>query len=234
MAIDKGRYRTEFAATLKGAGAVNLMKETRPMMGERRRAAISAAVESFQPPERKLDFAAAEEIRRRSAAGESVSSLARSYQVARQTIHPILQRRIYRAPPSRPWRVPPSPLPTVEPPPWMSAVEFHWLAGWLEGEGSFLAPPPSDPRRSRISGQARDEDVVAKVGRLLRVKPILDLSDRARNPAWSVMWRVLVAGGRAVSIMNAIEPVMGTRRKHQIRSAIDSAQRAIGATRCRP
>src|SRR3954470_10928174 len=39
-----------------------------------------------------------------TAEGDSVSSLARSFGVARQTIHRILKREIYWAPPPRPWR----------------------------------------------------------------------------------------------------------------------------------
>lgn len=226
MAIDKGRYRTEYAATLKGGGAVDFMTEIRPLMGRRRQQAIDAAIKLYKPPQRKLDFGSAEEIRRRFHAGESVSSLARSYSVARQTIHPILQGHIYRSPPSRPWRNTEKMLPHAKPPPEMSVVEFHWLAGWLEGEGSFLAPPPSDLRRPRISAKARDKDVMAKVGRLLAVKPIPDRSGELRNPTWSTLWRVLLQGSRASRLMLALEPMMGRRRQTQIRRAITATTRA--------
>ena len=226
LAIDKGKYRTEFAATLKGERAVEFMRDIEAMMGERRRAAIARAIRCFRVPNRKLNYdGAAEEIRRRHQRGESVSSLARFFLVARQTIHQILQGHIYRAPPSRPWRDPRPALPAAEPPPWMSALEFHWLAGWLEGEGSFLAPPPSDPFHCRISGQARDEDVMAEVGRLLGVKPLLDRSGQARNPEWSAMWRVLLKGSRAMALMLAVEPLAGIRRRHQIGSALRAVKR---------
>lgn len=223
MEIDKGEYRTEFAATLKGQGAVALMTDIRPLMGERRQQAIDAALYYYRPPARKLSFDVAKEIRRRFALGESVSSLARNYNVARQTIHPILKGRIYRAPPHRPWRDQLPELPRVDPPPWMSEHELHWLAGWLEGEGSFLAPPPSKPNLPRISGQARDKDVVAEVGRLLQIKPVFDPSGPFRNPNWSPMWRVLVQGRRAITLMLALEPLMGQRRGEKIRAAITAA-----------
>jgi hypothetical protein len=159
MGIDKGRYRTEYAATLKGSGAVTFMTDIRPLMGQRRQGAIDTAIQCYHPPKPKLAFSDAEEIRRRFSNGESVSSLARLYKVTRQTIYPILQRRIYHTPPSRPWRNPKTVLAETVPPPGISPGEFHWLAGWLEGEGSFLAPPPSDPRRPRISATTRDQDV---------------------------------------------------------------------------
>jgi hypothetical protein len=227
MAIDKGQYRTEYGATLKGEGAVAFMTELKPLMGQRRQQAIHMAIRRYRPPKRKLDFAGAEEIRRRSGTGESVSSLARSYNVARQTIHPILQNRIYRRPPSRPWRDPKQALPeAAAPAPGMSPGEFYWLAGWLEGEGSFLAPPPSDPRRPRISGKTRDRDVAFEVARLFRVRPSHENSERIRAHGWSPTWRVLLRGTRAIALMTALESIVGARRKGQIRAALDMTRLA--------
>lgn len=223
VAIDKGRYRTEFAATLKGERAVALMADIRPLMGMRHQQAIEAALGNYRPPARKLNFEIAEEIRRRASVGESVASLATKYGVARQTIYPILKDQIYRAPPSRPWRTSNLELPRVDTPSWMSPPELHWLAGWLEGEGSFLAPPPSNLGRPRISGRARDQDVVSEVGRLLRIKPIFDRSNQLRNPEWSAMWRVLLQGRRAAALMLALEPLMGRRRQEKIRAALTIA-----------
>jgi hypothetical protein len=223
MAIDKGKYRTEFAATLKGKRAVALMADIRPLMGERRQHAIDSAVSCYRPQIRKLSFEIAEEIRRRAAAGNSVASLAMEYDVARQTIYPIVRGDIYRAPPSRPWRYADPELPKVDTPHWMSPAELHWLAGWLEGEGSFLAPPPSNLGRPRISGQARDKDVVSEVGRLLRIKPIFDRSGQLRNPEWSAMWRVLLQGRRAAVLMLALKPLVGRRRQEKIRVALTLA-----------
>ena len=230
MTIDKGRYRTEYAATLKGSGAVALMTDIRPLMGSRRQQAIDVAIGCYSPPARKLDFSDAEEIRRRSANGESVSSLARSYKVARQTIHPILQSRIYRAAPPRPWRNPDTEPLKLTPPPGISHEEFPWLAGWLEGEGSFMAPSPSDPRRPRISAQARDQDVVAEVARLCRVTPSHDRSERILARGWSPTWRILVRGTRAITLMLALKPAMGVRRKSQILAALRAAERAGNQT----
>lgn len=38
-----------------------------------------------------------------------------------------------------------------------------WMAGLLEGEGSFLKPIPSDPRRPIIACRMTDPDVVGRV-----------------------------------------------------------------------
>lgn len=227
MAIDKGKYRTEFAATLKGEGAVALMTDIGPLMGMRRQRAIDSALNLYRPPARKLSFEIAEEIRRRAAAGESVASLATEHEVARQTIYPILKEEIYRAPPSRPWRNSKLELPRVDTPPWMSPAELHWLAGWLEGEGSFMAPPPSNPRCPRISAQAKDRDVVWEAARLMQIRPGFE---KSRRPHWSPIWRVLLQGRRAVALMLALEPLLGRRRRTQIQCAITAT---VQATECR-
>jgi hypothetical protein len=140
IVIDKGRYRTEYAATIKGSRAARLMTDIRPMMGAPRRAAIDQALALFVPPERKLRYAKAEDIRRQQAGGASAASLARRYRVSHPTIRRVLSGRIYAEPPSTPWRDPAGWLPNLTPPVALSALELYWLAGWPEGEGSFVAP----------------------------------------------------------------------------------------------
>jgi transposase-like protein len=189
-------------------------------MGMRRQRAIDAAVRRYSPPKRKLDFAAAEEIRHRFAKGEAVSSLADRYEVAPQTIRPILQHRIYRSAPSMPWRGEKAGLPPLAPLAEISLIELYWLTGWLEGEGSFSAPPPSDQRRPRISAQAKDRDVVERAARLCRVTPTHDRSERILSRGWSPTWRLLVRGSKAISLMLAIKPALGARRKGQIETAL--------------
>jgi hypothetical protein len=224
----KGRNKTEFAATARGSTAAQLMTQVRPMMSGRRQSAIDRALRSYSPVEHKLSFPAAEEIRRRHRNGESVSALAREFGVARQTIHPILDGRIYREPREWPWRDLSERLGDVNGETTaLDQAELYWLAGWLEGEGSFLKPPPSSPRAARISASCCDEDVIREVARILGVAPGGERSPR--NARWAPIWRVLLTGGRAVSIMRAVEPVMGARRQRQIREAIEAAASA-GAT----
>jgi hypothetical protein len=64
-----------------------------------------------------------------------------------------------------------------------SAVELAWLAGLLEGEGSFMPGPPSDPRMPIICLAMNDEDVMARVGRMLgrKVLPVKRRSERWRQ-----------------------------------------------------
>ncbi len=223
----KGRYRIEFATTIKGSTAVRLMTDMRPLMGTRRSQAIDTAIAAYVPPAHKLTFSMATEIRRRHATGESVSELARSHDVARSTIRPLLAGRIYREPASAPWRKPADWLPTtLAPPPGIAISDLLWLAGWLEGEGSFCAPPPSNPRRPRISGTCCDLDVITEVGRILGTAPTRVDIRRAHFHGWSPTWRILQAGLSAMLVMEAIRPLMGRRRTAQIGRALTRARKA--------
>jgi hypothetical protein len=216
QANSKADHKTEFATLLRGARAVELMRLLQPMLSERRQAAIGRALDGYRTPVKKLNFDLAKEIRSRRQAGDSISSLARSYFVSRPTIRAVLKGRFY-------------PTPNRDPA-WLSVSraiegvaltgtelnwkELYWLAGWLEGEGSFSAPPPSSPRCPRIQATCQDADVIAEVSRLLRVTPT------QQHRRGSLLWRVLLRGKRAVTLMNAIRPAMGQRRQRQIEAAI--------------
>jgi hypothetical protein len=222
LAIDKGRYRTEYAATIKGSRAIEFMADVRPLMSDRRRQAIDTGKRAYVPPLRKLSFELAEEIRRRFAEGDSISSLAHIYEVKPQTIRPILRGEIYASAPLTPWRDLPSDQGDAISLSGFLKAELCWLAGWLEGEGSFLAPPPSDPRRPRISAQSKDKDVVAEASRLCGVTPSRHNPERARLRGWSPTWRLLLRGTRAVLLMQSLNPLLGIRRQRQVESALSA------------
>ena len=133
----------------------------------------------------------------------------------------MLQDRIDRAQADAPWRDDLS-YATTRPRECAFAtdLELSWLAGWLEGEGSFLAPPPSDPRRPRISAVSRDLDVIARVARVFGVTPAGANDRRARERGWSPLFGVLYRGSRAAALMSAIVPMMGSRRRAQIERAL--------------
>jgi hypothetical protein len=40
---------------------------------------------------------------------------------------------------------------------------LHWLAGYLEGEGSFMKGSPSTPNQPIITVSSTDEDIIRKV-----------------------------------------------------------------------
>lgn len=217
--IPRPGRRTMYGTRIKGSRAVLLMRDLAPAMSERRRAAIEAAMAKHSPRSGKLNYGAAEVIRDFQSC-VSVSRLAREFGVSRPTIRQVLDGSIY-APPEVAWRCSELEAVTVDqgsvP---FSFCELYWLAGWLEGEGSFVRPPPSDPRRPRISGQTCDRDVAREVGRLLAVTPLFTYGARERIKGWSPSWRLLRRGRFGVQVMEALYPLMGARRRSQIDSAL--------------
>jgi hypothetical protein len=92
------------------------------------------------------------------------------------------------------------PAPTAGFPNGATSAQLHWLAGLLEGEGSFLKGPPSAPRHPVLALQMTDEDVVARVaamfGRKLgRWQP--------RETRWKPTFMVRITGAKAVAWMTA-------------------------------
>lgn len=211
--------RTMYGIRIKGSRAVLLMSDLAPAMSERRRTAIDAAVAEYSPRSGKLNFGAAELIRHLESC-VSVSRLAREFEVSRPTIRQVLDGSIY-APADASWRsIERKAVPVHEGSVPFTLCELYWLAGWLEGEGSFVKPPPSDPRRPRISAQTCDADVAWEVGRLLAVSPHFTHGARERMKGWSPSWRLLRRGRFAAQVMEALYPLMGSRRRAQIKSAL--------------
>lgn len=100
--------------------------------------------------------------------------------------------------------------------------DLHWLSGLLEGEGSFLKGPPSTPRQPRISLTMTDEDIIQRVAALWNVKYHCAGKRRCLQNNWAPAWGVCLKGGRAVSLMKQLKPLMGRRRQLQIERAIAS------------
>jgi hypothetical protein len=97
--------------------------------------------------------------------------------------------------------------------------ELNWLAGLLEGEGSFLVGPPSAPRYPVLALQMTDEDVVARVAVMFGRKLGRWQSPRAREQP---VFLVRITGAKAVAWMMALRPLMGERRRAQIDRAVAS------------
>src|SRR5262245_1253553 len=96
-------------------------------------------------------------------------------------------------------------------------ADVHWLAGLLEGEGSFLAGPPSAPRSPAVRVCMADRDVVDRAGALLGVAVMVIPS---RREGWRTAYSVRVRGAPAVLWMERLRPFMGRRRQEQIDRAI--------------
>lgn len=215
------RTRVMYTARIGGQPAALLMRDLSPLMGGRRSNRIRDVLDAYEPPARKLDYQMAAEISLLLKAGISVSELSRRFSVSRPTIRQVREGSIYPSDAAPRWRHGRSVVPSyVATPAGISPGELFWLAGWLEGEGSFCSPPPSDPRRVRISGCTTDEDVARAVARLFRVTPTFSHTESCRDKGWSPTWKVLKRGSGAVELMKALYPLMGERRQGQIVEAL--------------
>lgn len=103
----------------------------------------------------------------------------------------------------------------------MHVHDLTWLAGLLEGEGSFLKGPPCRPNRPRIWLSMTDFDVVQRAASLLDIEAIHTKrysSESHNKPAYIIT----LYGSRAIKMMRTLLPLMSKRRTGQIEAAIKS------------
>ena len=94
--------------------------------------------------------------------------------------------------------------------------DLRWLAGLLEGEGSFMMS------RNTVGGKLylypkivvtmTDEDVIQRAASLFgtKVYVVPKQTDRLQQ------WRATLTGTRAAALMERLLPEMGTRRSNKI------------------
>ena len=96
--------------------------------------------------------------------------------------------------------------------------EKYWLAGLLEGEGSFIKGLPSSPSQSSITLHMTDEDIIARVAEIFDVSYFFV---PRQKPHHKDSYRLHKRGTGAIEIMKELLPLMGKRRQKQINEAIE-------------
>jgi hypothetical protein len=109
-------------------------------------------------------------------------------------------------------------------------LEFHWLVGILEGEGTFLRGAPSNPGTPILRVSMTDRDVVEHVARLFG-RAVVRL--RRRKPHHKVPYATTIKRAPAAQVMSAVRPFLGKTRELQIDRAISSWQTRKGPRRRR-
>jgi hypothetical protein len=94
--------------------------------------------------------------------------------------------------------------------------DLLWLAGLLEGEGTFDAHRGKYPR---IRLAMTDRDVVGRAASLMDTKIRLALHPAPAQPTWHSE----VSGEKAAEIMREILPHMGSRRSGKIAGVLGIA-----------
>jgi len=100
-------------------------------------------------------------------------------------------------------------------------LEFHWLVGILEGEGTFLRGAPSNPGAPILRVSMTDRDVVERVAKLFG-RAVVRL--RRRKPHHKIPYATTIKGAPPAQVMNAVRPLLGKTRQVQIDLAISSWQ----------
>lgn len=103
-------------------------------------------------------------------------------------------------------------------------VECYWLAGLLEGEGTFQIGPPSRPHSAAIAVQMTDADVIRRVSAMWD-RAVVEI--QPRDPRHKVSWVTRVRGASAAAWMHALRPLMGTRRRLQIDQALSDQKAGL-------
>lgn len=99
--------------------------------------------------------------------------------------------------------------------------DFIWFIGWMEGEGSFMAAPPSSIGIPRISGCSKDCDVIERICSFLGVKSFQHRKHK-NNPKWADTHIFSLKGRKAYILMREMKPHMSKRRQQQIEKAMSS------------
>lgn len=97
----------------------------------------------------------------------------------------------------------------------------YWLAGLLEGEGSFMKGPPSRPNQPCVSIEMTDREPVQKVAKIFNLMPA---ALKARKKTWKATYRVRIRGNTAIRLMKILRPLMSPRRQQQIKEALKGAK----------
>ena len=96
----------------------------------------------------------------------------------------------------------------------MHREDLIWLAGLLEGEGSFLTESIRGKSYPVIQVEMTDEDVIQRVARLFGTK--MFSAKKIRAGASMRSYRARVRYQRARELMCALCPLMGQRRAAKI------------------
>jgi hypothetical protein len=212
LRVRKAHHKQPFATALKGTDAALLMQAVEPHMGPKRKAQILRALSSWhgRPARwRRSDLTCTAEACGRPTA---VRGLCRQHYKGwwkakrygrRSTVSPI---------------APTSPLAFAsDAARCTEGCGVAWLAGLLEGEGTFTTTRDRYLVYPKIVVKMTDEAVIAKASKIIGAPAVWRAEPR--DPRWNVNFVAAVTGRGAARWMRELRPFMGLRRT----AAIDAA-----------
>ncbi len=96
----------------------------------------------------------------------------------------------------------------------MNREQLIWLAGWMEGEGTFQLAG-AQKVTAHIAVSSTDRDVVERAAKILDT-----VVHEYKTPKGNPLYRVYLNSVRAVDVMIQLYPLMGSRRREQILSVL--------------
>ena len=102
----------------------------------------------------------------------------------------------------------------------MRPEDLAWVAGLLEGEGSFMIRTNGTPK---IQCQMTDEDVILKLQAMCGGN--VYFSERTveqKEKKWKDTWSWIIQGKDASDLMKLLLPLMGERRSQKIRDVLNA------------
>lgn len=93
----------------------------------------------------------------------------------------------------------------------LSVRDTAWLAGWLEGEGSFMY---HGKKNVQVYFSCTDKDIMDRLAKLMKYTG--NIHARMKKEGWKMSYSFCITGNKAVRVMELIRPYMGERRGEKI------------------
>jgi hypothetical protein len=210
----RAHHKTPYVACIKGAPAVALMRAVQPHMGAIRKAQIDRAIASWHGHRARW--------RRRAARCSAVDCPREGSRRGLCKRHYDQWWKAARRGRTRAFGPSDAPEMTIRSgeggPDSDEAHALAWLAGLLEGEGTFsVLRESADIAYPQIKLEMCDEDTVARAAQLIGAPSVT--RREAKREGWNRTYVAVITGHAAAMWMRRLRDLMGDRR----RAAIDTA-----------
>ena len=202
----EAHHKSIHVARVRGQRAIEVMQALYPMLGSRRQGQIDAAIAARSLRTYRIPYATeVAEMVDLKAAGVSRGELAQRYGIGAKSVNRLVRgsvrsRDVALAQAAKIQAAETRLAGAVK-----ENLELAWLAGIIEGEGSFGA-------NVSLRVHMTDEDVMNRVASMMGTRIRFEPSRRA---TWKPTWCAAIGGSRAIRLLEQLEPTLGQRRQQQ-------------------
>lgn len=110
-----------------------------------------------------------------------------------------------------------------------SLRDLYWIAGLIEGEGSFVIHNHLTGTKSfQFTMGMTDKDTINKASRILKGNPNGYFEGTRNSPTHKRIYRIKMSGVQAIGWMMTLYPLMSQRRQEKIKEIIGLWKRTCG------